>query len=187
MWISFQASRSEGLFYPIHDISTPSPRRRSNPHRFGELLVIIGKPYIAIIRIPGKSSGIQRAHGRVVVLGGRQPACVLRPARFVLPSFFAMNSEACYKNRVQASLHGAGCGVSSYWPHKKSGHAQACPDFSAPADRRGHSNHPCTHFDTSIITGPRKKPVINVVSPTVEPSRNPADSMEISQIIRTAR
>ena len=35
---------------------------------------------IAIIRIPGKSSGVQRAHGRVVVLGGRQPACVLRLA-----------------------------------------------------------------------------------------------------------
>ena len=114
----------------------------------------------------------------------RPPPC---PARFVLPSFFVMNSEACYKNRVQASLHGTGFGFSSHWPHKKSGHAWACPDFTVPADRRGHSNHPCTHFDTSIIAGPRKKPVINVVSPTVEPSRNPADSMEISQIIRTAR
>ena len=41
---------------------------------------------IAIIRIPGKSSGVQRAHGRVVVLGGRQPACVLRLALHALSS-----------------------------------------------------------------------------------------------------
>ncbi len=41
---------------------------------------------IAIIRIPGKSSGVQSAHGRVVVLGGRQPACVLRLALHALSS-----------------------------------------------------------------------------------------------------
>ena len=41
---------------------------------------------IAIIRIPGKSSGVQSAHGRVVVLGGRQPACVLRLALRALSS-----------------------------------------------------------------------------------------------------
>ena len=41
---------------------------------------------IAIIRIPGKSSGVQSAHGCVVVLGGRQPACVLRLALHALSS-----------------------------------------------------------------------------------------------------
>ncbi len=42
--------------------------------------------FIAIIRIPGKSSGVQNAHGCVVVLGGRQPARVLRLALRALPS-----------------------------------------------------------------------------------------------------
>ena len=51
----------------------------------------------------------------------------------------------------------------------------------------GYSNHPWTRFATSVIAGPRKKPVISVVSPMVEPSRKPMESMEISQIIRTAR
>ena len=41
---------------------------------------------IAIIRIPDKSSGVQSAHGCVVVLGGRQPARVLRLALRALPS-----------------------------------------------------------------------------------------------------
>ena len=41
---------------------------------------------IAIIRIRGKSSGVQSAHGCVVVLGGRQPARVLRLALRALPS-----------------------------------------------------------------------------------------------------
>ena len=39
---------------------------------------------IAIIRIPGKSSGVQSAHGCVAVLGGRQPARVLRLALHAL-------------------------------------------------------------------------------------------------------
>ena len=40
---------------------------------------------IAIIRIPGKSSGVQSAHGCVVVLGGREAGggdCVLLPPPF---------------------------------------------------------------------------------------------------------
>ena len=41
---------------------------------------------IAIIRIPGKSSEVQSAHGCVVVLDGRQPACVLRLALHALPA-----------------------------------------------------------------------------------------------------
>ena len=47
---------------------------------------LIGTRFIAIIRIPGKSSRVQSAHSCVVVLGGRQPACVLRLALHALSS-----------------------------------------------------------------------------------------------------
>ncbi len=36
-----------------------------------DMIFFILVPPIAIIRIPGKSSGVQSAHGCVVVLGGR--------------------------------------------------------------------------------------------------------------------
>ena len=50
-----------------------------------------------------------------------------------------------------------------------------------------YANHPLTRSEKNTITGPRQKPVITVVIPTVEPRRKPADKTEISQSIRTRR
>lgn len=46
------------------------------------------------------------ALGRVVVLGGRQPACVLCLAlqHLALPSFFAMYSEDCYRKEQREDI-----------------------------------------------------------------------------------
>lgn len=69
---------------------------------------------IAIFKIPVKSSRVQIAHRGMAVLDGRQPVCALprathrasqgvRPPNAALlcatssPSFFAMNSEDCYR------------------------------------------------------------------------------------------
>ncbi len=65
--------------------------------KYQENLRAKGPDIIAIIRIPGKSSGGAVTQGCAAVFGGRQPHPSPCPARFLLPSFFAMNSDDCYK------------------------------------------------------------------------------------------
>ncbi len=48
-----------------------------------------------------------------------------------------------------------------------------------------YANHPPARSEINAITGPRQKPVITVVRPTVEPRKRPTDKTEMSQAIRT--
>ena len=55
------------------------------------------------------------------------------------------------------------------------------------SEDHSYSNQLLTRVDTEVMAGPRQKPVINVVRPTVAPRRKPADRTEKSHATRTVR
>ena len=64
--------------------------------------------------------------------------------------------------------------------------------FAGSSHRRGpvcdgYRNHFSTLRDTALMAGPRQNPANSVVSPTVDPKRNPADKTETSHSTRTVR